>query len=345
MELQVIKIDPAEFGLEQDKAQEVESVFAPVIAERDNLLEAYNQIVFAPICEESIKQARTLRLQFVKIRTNTDKIHKVTKAFYLAGGRFVDAWKNRNVTVIEQMEEKLFEIENHYENLERERIAALKQQRFAELAAVCDSPELYQVELMTDEAFANLIEGQKLVRESRIAAAKKAEEDRLAAIEAERIENERIRKENERLQAEAEAKEKQLEEERKAAAAKLKAEQDAAEAARLKAQAEAEAERKAAEQKAAKERAEADAKLRVEQEAAAKLRAELAAKEAAELKAKQEAELAAKKAANAPVKTKVTVWVDSLNMPEVESDSETIKDIRRKFEGFKSWAKTQLDNI
>ena len=44
----------------------------------------------------------------------------------------------------------------------------------------------------------------------RIEAEKKAEADRLAAIEADRLERERIKAENERLQREAEEKEKQL---------------------------------------------------------------------------------------------------------------------------------------
>jgi hypothetical protein len=326
METTIIKIDPAEFGLENDKAVEVESAFAPVIVERDALLEVYQTILTSEMSEQLTEDAHQLRLKLVKVRTSTDKVHRVQKAFYLAGGRFVDAWKTRNNTVIEQMEERLSEIENYYINIEKECIEKLRIERMGLLSEVSDTPELFQVELMTEQAFNSLLEGQKLAKQARIAAEKKAEEDRLAEIEAERIENERIRKENERLQAESESKEKQIESERKSAAAKLKAEQDSAEAARLKAQAEAEA------------------VLKVEREKAQKLADELAAKQAAELKAKQDAELSAKKAAAAPLKAKVTVWIDSLTMPEM-GDDKTVTDIRTKFEGFKSWAKTQLINL
>lgn len=337
METTIIKIDPAEFGLENDKAVEVESAFAPVIIERDALLEVYQNILTSEMSEQLTQDAHQLRLKLVKVRTSTDKVHRVQKAFYLAGGRFVDAWKTRNNTVIEQMEEKLSEIENYYVNLENERIEKLRVTRLTLLSEVSDTPELFQVELMTDVAFNSLLEGQKLAKQARIAAEKKAEEDRLAAIEAERIENERIRKENERLQAEAEAKEKQIDTERKAAAAKLKAEQDAAEAARLKAQAEAEAILKA-------ERDKADAIFKAERDARIKAENDMIAKQQAERAASDASELAAKKAAAAPLKAKVTVWIDSLVMPELGNDK-TVADIRAKFDGFKAWAKTQLTNL
>ena len=104
---EIVKINPAEYGLDESKAMEVESVFLPVVAERDNLAITYNEIVNKEISTDLVFQARELRLKLVKVRTNTDKIHKTAKAFYLAGGRFVDAWKNKNVEVISQMEEKL----------------------------------------------------------------------------------------------------------------------------------------------------------------------------------------------------------------------------------------------
>ena len=332
-ETTIIKVDPAEFGLENDKAVEVESAFAPVIVERDALIDVYQNIITSEMSKQLTEDAKSLRLKLVKVRTKTNSVHQVQKAFYLAGGRFVDAWKNRNNTVIEQMEENLSEIENYYVNIEKDRIAALKIERNAILSQVCDTPDLYQVELMTDEAFENLIAGQKLVKDARIEAERKAEEARIAAIEAERIEQERIRKENETLKAEAERKQKEFEAEQAKQSAALKAEQE-----------KADKERKEAEAKAAKERAEAEAKLKDEQEVTAKLRAEIEAKEKAELKAKQDAEIAAKKSANAPIKTKVTAWVESLEMPDM-GDNATVLDIRAKFYGFKNWAKTQLINL
>lgn len=179
----LVLVDPKEYGLEPKQAEEVESVFLPVIAERENLSSDYEKIVASEISEQVTQDARELRLKLVKVRTNTDKIHKTAKAFYLAGGRFVDAWKNKNVTVISQMEEKLSEIENYYANIEKERIAKLQSDRVQEVLKYDVDGSIMNLGMMSDDVWNNYLLGTKLSYESRIAAEKKAEE--------ERIENER----------------------------------------------------------------------------------------------------------------------------------------------------------
>jgi hypothetical protein len=79
----------------------------------------------------------------------------------------------------------------------------------------------------------------------------------------------------------------------------------------------------------------------------------------AELKAKQDAEIAAQKeaerieserkaseakAAKAPLKTKLTVWVDSFSIADFESNA-TADEIKSKFESFKKWSKEQISNL
>lgn len=114
---QVSIIDPKEFGLDEQQAKTIEQDFSPVISEKNALSEIYEQVITKELTPELCSEARELRLKLVKVRTSTDKIHKSAKAFYLAGGRFVDAWKNKNVQSIELMESKLDEIENYYINL------------------------------------------------------------------------------------------------------------------------------------------------------------------------------------------------------------------------------------
>jgi len=56
---------------------------------------------------------------------------------------------------------------------------------------------------------------------------------------------------------------------------------------------------------------------------------------------------AAAKAAKAPKKQKLTVWIDATNMGApagLESD-ETVLAILAKFEGFKKWAKEQVNGL
>lgn len=255
-------VDPKEYGLDEKQGIEVQSNFLPVITERENLEAEYKAVTAKEISKEVTQEARNLRLKLVKIRTNTDKIHKVAKAFYLAGGRFVDALKNKNVTVISQMEEKLESIENYYVNLEKERIAKLEAER-TELVMRYSEVIPANLGTMDVTVFDNYLNGLKIAHQAKLDADKKAEEERIAKEKADAEERERIRVENERLKAEAEKREKELEAERK----------------------KAEAEKRKQEAELAKQKAEADARLKAEKEKQAKLEAELRAKEEAEKKA------------------------------------------------------------
>jgi len=176
------------------------------------------------------------------------------------------------------------------------------QQRMLQVSKVAPEMPRAEFENMSDESFAIFYAGIEKQYNDRIEAEKKAEEERIAKEKAEAEAREQQRLENERLKAEAEAKEKQFAEER----------------------AKAEAERKELEEKARKEKAVAEAKLKAEREAKEKLEAELKAKaeakEAAELKAKQDAE---RKAKAAPDKAKLNDFakmLDELVLPELKSE-------------------------
>ena len=294
------KINPNEFGLEVSQVETIEQAFLPKIQEREALVAIYDQLIKSELTPELCKEAKEVRLKLVKVRTGIADIHKTQKAFFLAAGRFVDAWKNKETLPVEQMEEKLSEIENYYINMEKAKKAQLQAERLLEVSKYTEYPAnaLGEMEQQVYDAY---LQGLKVAYDAKIEAERKAEEERLAAIEAEKAERERIRIENERLKAEAEQKEKEFAEERAKAEAERKAleekarkEREAAEAKlkaeQEKARAEAEAERKKQADILAKQQAEA-ARLQAEKDAEnARLQAELKAKadaEAAELKAKQ----------------------------------------------------------
>ena len=333
------KINPNEFGLEVSQVETIEQAFLPKIQEREALVAIYDQLIKSELTPELCKEAKEVRLKLVKVRTGIADIHKTQKAFFLAAGRLVDAWKNKETLPVEQMEDKLSEIENYYINIEKAQKAQLQAERLLEVSKYTEYPAnaLGEMEQQVYDAY---LQGLKVAYDAKVEAERKAEEERLAAIEAEKAERERIRVENERLKAEAEQKEKELAEER----------------------AKAEAERKALEEAARKEREAAEAILKAEQEKArleaekaanekAALEAELKAKadkEAAEAKAKQEAEkqakLEAEKAAKAPRKEKLTKWVESFQIPTFEND-EVAANITARFNSFKKWAESEISNI
>lgn len=295
----LVVIDPKEFGVEETTAAQIAAQFQPMLDKMTELEKEYNTVVGMPVDSiDAAMKARELRLKYVKVRTGTDTIHKSQKAFYLAGGRYVDGWKSAQLFASQGKEEKLLQIEKHVENLEKARIASVQSMREEVLSAyeVANVTSL-NLGTMSDEIWNNFLSGTKMNYEARIKAERMAAEERKAQEIAEAEERERVRIENERLKAEAAEREAVLAKERAAAEAEKKRLEDEnkkqreaaeKEAARIKKENDAaEAKRKAEAQKlldTAREETERIAKeLREKQEAEAAKAAEDEARAEAEL--------------------------------------------------------------
>lgn len=207
MSTEIVKIDPKEFGIEDTKAADIQAQFQPMLDKMVELENDYNEVLALPVEEkETAKKARELRLKYMKIRTATLDIHKKQKAFYLAGGRFVDGWMNAQKFASLGKEEKLEEIEKYAENLEKQRLSELQQSRMEQLAPYeVENLDSLNLSGMADNVWENFLAGTITNYEAKKKAeqeAREAEEKRLAEEAAER---ERVRLENERLKAEAEA--------------------------------------------------------------------------------------------------------------------------------------------
>jgi len=186
MEQTLVKIDPKQFGLEESKAADIAAQFQPMLDKMVELEKEYNEVIQLPI-EEAAKPAKELRLKYIKIRTGTAAIHKAQKEFYLAGGRFVDGWKNAQLFASQGIEDKLQSIEDYAANKERERIAALQEERQSALIEfeMLDVPNLGS---MADDVWKSFYIGAKTQYIARIEAERIAEEQRLAEIEAKQAE-------------------------------------------------------------------------------------------------------------------------------------------------------------
>lgn len=314
------EIKPDLFGLELAKAQEMTSGLSTTLAERQVLKDAYVDVIGLEITDETLPIFKELRLKIVKNRTQgIEKWHKTNKAFYLAGGRFVDAVKNKEIVINEEMEAKLMEAEKYFENLEKEKARLLNESRIERLKPYVEDVTGLDFSDFSDENFDDFVLGKKTRYNEKIEAEKqeaiRIENERLAEMERQRlaeIENEKIRVENARLQKEAEEKELALQAERKLQAekeAEILAEND-------KLQAELQAKK--------------DAEIKAENECLAKIEAD-----------KKAAELAAK----APVKKQLSVWVNSFELPECSIKNEASKEIIEKFEAFKKWSINQINNL
>lgn len=296
----LVKLDPKEFGLTENKAKEVSAMFKPMLDKMVELENEYNALIESikgEPTEDDCRSAKELRLKYVKVRTGTEAIHKELKAFYLSGGRFVDGWKNAQKMASQGIEERLKEIETHQERKEAERKTALEASRRWELSEYTDQIPSGLGD-MPENVWEMYLTGAKKAHADKLEAEHKAEEERqrqeaerIAMEKAEAAERERIRKENERLKAEAsERVMKEAEECRK----RIAEEQE-------RRKAEALAEKKRQEERERIER-EHRAKIEAERQERERLAAELAAKEKAEREAKEKAEREAAERAEAELK-------------------------------------------
>lgn len=180
-------IKASDYGLEQKQADQITKGIKTILKERDVLAESYNDVINLEITGENISTFRTLRLQIRDNRTKgLEKWRKTNKAYFLAGGNFVQAISNREQAENERMESKLMKAENHFIDLENERVEKLKEERENVL-------KRYEVEVMPErignlskEVWENYLAGVKVAYDAR----KKAEEE----AEKERLENLRIKK-------------------------------------------------------------------------------------------------------------------------------------------------------
>ena len=307
--MNVIEVKAEDFGLEQSKGKEIELAFAPSIEQLNELKPEYDLLVQKEISEEVASEAKELRLRFVKVRTDTGRIHKVMKAFYLAGGRFVDAWKNKQLEISNQVEDRLKEIETHFERIEFAKKEKRKLLRLNQLGKIEHSGEGIDLLNMEDATWNAVIKGLEVEYKEAKERQKKEEAARIAKEKADAKERQRINLENERLKKEAAEKEKTL-----------KAEREKVEADKKQAELKAKKEREAQERKAKAEKDAALAEERKKQEAKLAEQKALAEKERkiADEKARKAKEESDKKAAEERKKLEAKILKEKKARQKIE---------------------------
>jgi hypothetical protein len=368
MENNLIKVDPAQFGLEEAKANELTIGLKTILEERKILTDAYNDTIKLEITEENIDTFRSLRINIRDNRTKgIEKWHKTNKEYFLTGGRFVDAIKNKEIAENERMEEMLLKAEKHFENIEKERVTKLHNERVEKLAPF--GYEIGQINFgeMDENMFIAILTGAEKQYTDKIAAEKKLEEERQEAI---RLEEEKQRKQLEELEAlriANEAKEKALQEQKakaeeelrlaneKAAAEKLEAErlakEEADKQAKILAEQKAKADAQLAEQKriADEEAKKKEAELKKAKEEADKLAKQLADKKAAEAKIEADRIAEEKKAAKAPDQDKLKSALNSILFPVLDmktADGHRLYiQIQDQFSKLQKWANGEIEKM
>ena len=348
--MEIIKVNPEEYGIEAKKASELTGNLPQIKSERDILSQRYEDVVKMDIENpETAKIARELRLKIRDNRTKgIDVWHKTTKDFFLKGGQFVDAIKRVEIAVNQRMEENLESIEKYFENKEKERKAKLNEERLSILEPYSEFvPFGINFGEISEEEFKKILNGSKLQFEAKLEEERKVEEERLRIEKITKLHYER----KEQLLPlwqfldDTTINFGELSEE---LFASIKSVANA-----KKVDYEAEQERIRVEnEKLAAEKAELEAKAKKEREEKAALEAELQAKKEAEAKALKElAEKAEKerieveKLAKAPIKKQMSAWVNSFELPTTKIQNEKVDLIKQKFESFKNWSLKEIEGL
>lgn len=353
-----------EYGIEEKKANDLTKGLNPVLKERESLIQEFQEVSTLEVNEENIPLFRELRLRIQKNRTQgINKWHKASKEFFLAGGRFVDAIKNKENQVNEEMESKLMDAEKYFENLEKERVEKLNQERIKLIEPYVDDVFGLDLGNMQDDVFEAYFESKKKQHAEKIEAEKKAEAERLENERLDKLEADRnlelapysqffahsydlrsmTESEYSNLKKQLVKAKKDYEDEQRKIRLeneRLKKEREAAEAKRL-------LEEKKRKEEEAKKEAEYQAQLKKEREAREKLeREQQAIKEAEEKRLAEEKrkQLEAERLAKAPIKEKLTNWVNSFELPVTDVDNEVSNEIKKKFQAFKKWSITTIEN-
>ena len=166
-------------GIELTKAQTYAMKFAPYMQKVNEVMEMASKINKTNPTAEDAKKARQYRLMLVPNRTSAEKLKDAEKATLLIETNLIQSLFNVVKNTSQLTENELMEVEKYQERVEAEAKAKLKSERETELSQYCENVSLFPLGEMTAEAYEQLLNGQKLSYEAKLAAEKAAEEERL----------------------------------------------------------------------------------------------------------------------------------------------------------------------
>lgn len=149
-----------------------------------------------------MKKARTIRLELKNLRVEANKKKVDMKEDSLRTGRAIQGIYNCVEALIVPMEEYLEKQEKFAENIEKEKRLKKYEERINVLSKFVLDTSVYNLQEMSEAGFQELLKASELVYNQRIEETQRVEAARLKREEEDRIENERIRFENNKLKEE-----------------------------------------------------------------------------------------------------------------------------------------------
>ena len=247
-------------NLETNKAQAIQNAFNgffDVAAQWETKAKTLTVTDATQITE--MKMAREARLFLKNKRVEVEKKRKELKENLIREGRVIDGIANLLTALIEPTEKYLEAQEKFAEIKEAERRAQLQADRETALKPYNVQTQFYKLGDMSEAEFQRFLEASKIAHQQQQEAQAKAEAERIQAQQKAEAEREAQRAENERLKKEAEEREAELQKAREAQAqAELKANKEQLEREKLEREAKEERER-AERERIAQQKAQAEA--------------------------------------------------------------------------------------
>lgn len=150
--MQLTPIQPTDYGLSTEKAQNISMRFSPKELEFNALIQRYNTVLTMDL-DEALNDALALKKDYIAIEKSINEIHKAEKDFYLNGGRFVDAQKNRFIVHIAEHKKKLDEIIKYKELQKKAELKAIADARHLELNKYMSDSSHIDVSSMSEEVY------------------------------------------------------------------------------------------------------------------------------------------------------------------------------------------------
>jgi hypothetical protein len=182
-------------GLEQNRIQELMKSFGEYFKQAQEVVAKSKDLIVTDVLQTNLmKKAREVRLSLKEIRVNVEKNRVSLKEQSVREGKAIDGLANVIKAIIVPIEEKLQEQEDYIVNLEKKRLADRYFERINKLGKYVDDITMtaFDINNMSDETFENILESSRLSFETKIAAEKKAEDDRIKKEELDKRETKRI---------------------------------------------------------------------------------------------------------------------------------------------------------
>jgi hypothetical protein len=202
MSTQIIKAE--DYGLTIKQGSEISSMFSLLDQEKIVIVQEYNSIIQKELTVELSSEGAELDKKMQKHLKAKKEIHTAKKSFFLNGGRFCDSIFNVEKVEFEIMREVTGKIRYFAENIKKEAFAKLQVERITLLSKVMEGAEQLDLASMREDVWDAFLEVKQKAFQVEEERLEKLENERLAKIVADELENKRVLAQNAELLKERE---------------------------------------------------------------------------------------------------------------------------------------------